>query len=286
MTHGRHPRSVSGAKPKRRSPLSASDATLAAATEAPQDEREARARDYQKYWEEADTERGRFGSSVDDNALGGSSYSQGSSSSGVVGWDGVDPLAVAAAAAVGAGRHGRSGVHWGKHHHHHGRSNDEGTSEPLIGDATAKLRHLYFQREATAKSRFPDRPRGSPATSTSAAAEPGSTGVGNRDFLRARAAIVHESAAAAVSSRRGPVVVWGVDAAEKEDTAGSSGSRRSVRRPPGRHGWESHTLKAQQKTEEYMQGREDIAPDMRQNVVLDKQVGRLLARSTARWCVV
>lgn len=285
MAHRRHPRSVPGAKPKHQSPFSASDVTSTAATEAPRDEHEARARDYQKYWEEVDTERGRFGSSVDDNALGGSSYSQASSSSGVVGWDGVDPLAAAAAAAAGVSRLGRSGVHWGKHHHHHGRGNDEGISEPLIGDATAKLRHLYFQRRTMAKSRFPDRPRGSPATST-APTEHSVAGVGDGDFLRARAAIVRESAATAVASRRRPVAVRGVDAAGKESTTGGSGSRRLVRRPLGHHGWESHTLKAQQEMDEYMQGKEDIAPDMRQNVVLDKQVGGLLARRPTHGSVV
>lgn len=253
---------------------------------------------YSKYWEEACTERGRFGTSVDDNALGASSQQ---SAAGAAETDGM--LAAAAAAAAGVRGLGKGGVHWGKHHHHHnhspGSDEGEGTREPLIGDATAKLRHLYFQQKQ------PARPSGVVAAQrariqVTVAARHGSAGGGagfnpsfrggaggGRNGRGGRGAIPtarggmkssllpHRSvpdawAAAAAVDPSGGGFVPGAGAA---GGGGGGGTSTKMRRSSfSGQGWESHTLQAQQKTDEYMQGREDLAPDMRPDVVLDNEV--------------
>lgn len=223
---------------------------------------------YSKYWEAADTERGRFGSSVDDNALGASSQQQQSVAA-------ADGYMVAAAVAAGVNGLGKGGIHWGKHHHHHSPGSDEGEGvrEPLIGDATAKLRHLYFQQKRASMSRvFAAAQRARVHVTVAArngAARNGTGRGGTRSSRVGKAAVMQQ--------HRSVPDAWVAAAAAAADASGG------VERPvaiPGQvrrstfagHGWESHTVQAQQKTEEYMQGREDLAPDMRPDIVLENEV--------------
>lgn len=227
---------------------------------------------YQKYWEEADTERGRFGSSLDDNALG--SPSPGAADGAAL---------VKAAMAAGVKGLGKGGVHWGKHHHHHGAGSDEGMREPLIGDATLRLRHLYFRRKQMKANLAAERSR---VPGTGASIIPNGRGAGV--LLRGgRGNAFAKGRAPSLMPHRSLPDAWAVAVVEprgggtgtRAGRAGVMGGRsapgvRRVASYAGR-GWESHTLKAQQKTEEYMAGREDLAPDMRPDVVLDNEVCRL-----------
>lgn len=330
-------------------PLSASDACLRSHSPAKANSKSKNGRtsSYNKYWEEADTERGRFGSSVDDNALGSSSQPPGSPP--------TDGIMVAAAVAAGVRGLGKGGVHWGKHHHHHGAGSDECMSEPLIGDATAKLRHLYFQRQLMRRrlaaehartlapgeaSRIQQqqqqrgygngRGRGRGGAGGGSGGGSGGFGGGRAAISRGGSSVIGRGAGisrggrsvigrgAAISRGGGSAIgrgastsggassaisrgaaidgessllkmprsasdMWAVAPAEVSDrgaggggggvgAAGAGGPAGGRRSTYTGQGWESHTLKAQQRTEEYMQGREDLAPDMRPDVVLDKQV--------------
>lgn len=255
-----HARTLSGLH----TPHSACDALAAAAAaagEAEPKESTGRATVYSKYWEEVDTERGRFGSSVDDNAVGASFQRT------AAGAAAADGRMVAAAEAAGVRGLGKGGVHWGKHHHHHSLGGEE-ASEHLIGDATSKFRHIYFQKNHTKK----------PSSLLAA-----------HQRNRIQATIAEHSVHAGARHGHGSVnairdAAWDrptlltthrslpgglVSAAPDVSGGGLGGVRRATYTAQG---WESHTVKAQQKTEEYMQGREDLAPDMRPDVVLDNKV--------------
>lgn len=80
------------------------------------------------------------------------------------------------------------------------------------------------------------------------------------------------AAAAAVEPSNGIMGGGGGGVGASGGGAGASSGGRMRRATYTGQGWESHTVQAQQKTEEYMQGREDLAPDMRPDVVLDNEV--------------
>lgn len=290
-----------------RTPLSACDAlsTAAALKKAgkgePDGETNAVAKraaaPYSKFWEEVDTERGRFGTSLDDNALPTSSQqsvSTGSKSSAV----GKD-MRVGAAAAGSRGT-GNS-VHWGKHHHHHHHHTDRsdeggGADREVPGVAAARLRQQYLlsarPNAAAAAQRgkiqvvIAGRTGGDAATAAAAAAAAGDmyrhgrsntygrgfrgVGGGNANGRGGRHANGRGVNGPLLAHRSVPDAwVAAAAAAAEQSGAGSGGLRRAA---SSAHGWESHTLQAQQKTNEYMQGREDLAPDMRPDVVLDNEV--------------
>lgn len=231
---------------------------------------------YQKYWEEADTERGRFGTSVDDHALGSSSPVS------------TDGALVKAAIAAGVKGVGNSGVHWGKHHHHHGAGSDEGMREPLIGDATLRLRHLYFLRKQREANLAAERSRvagrtGAGLSRGRAVAGGGGGGPASRanafrrapPSLKAHRSVPDAWAVALAEARaRGSGIGAGVGAGagSRGVVGGRNASRVKRVSSFAGQGWESHTLKAQQRTEEYMAGKKDLAPDMRPAVVLDNEV--------------
>lgn len=247
-------------------------------------DRTARRINYSKYWEGMETESGRFGSSVYDNTLR-NSYPRWSSPLPTI--SGIDPLAaVPAVAGTRAKGVGKGAIHWGKQQHHHGVGNDEGMSEPLIGDATAKLRYLYFQRQLMMRRRLAaeNAARGGQGIGMGRVA---SGDLRMRSNFGGRGRVITRQKKAAGGNPptqmmlRGESGVWtaGLTKGSTGRLAGAVvgvGSPRWLKRSShSGHGWESHTVKAQLKTEEYMLGREDLAPDMRQNVVLDKQVGWL-----------
>ena len=263
---------------------------------------------YSKFWEEVDTERGRFGTSVDDNALPASSTQSTAA--------GVKSAAVggnmrAAAVAAGVRGVGKAGVHWGNHHHHHhhhhqpARSDEgkRGHNEGQVVDKE-KLRQLYLlsarpnaaaaaQRE---RAKIQVRVSGGVGVGVGAGNAYGqgrgsgnSYGRGSAAYGRGyhsvsggnvhgRGGITSTAATAAARGVSAPLVshrsvpdawVAARAAAAEQSGAATSGVRRIS---SSAHGWESHTLQAQQKTQEYMQGREDLAPDMRPDVVLDNEV--------------
>ncbi|CAM9300933.1 unnamed protein product [Pylaiella littoralis] len=264
---------------------------------------------YSKFWEEVDTERGRFGTSLDDNALPTSS-SQQSSSTGSKSSAAGESMRSAAAAA-GSHESGNS-VHWGKHHHHHhhtDRSNESGGRDREGPGATAaRLRQQYLLSARPNAAAAAQRARiqvtvaggaGGPAAAVGAAA--GATGTasgigdmyrhgrstsygrGNtygRGFRGVGGGNANGRGGRNVKGRgvSGPLLahrsvpdawVAAAAAAAEQNGAGAGGMRRST---SSSHGWESHTIQAQQKTNEYIQGREDLAPDMRPDVVLDNEV--------------
>lgn len=223
---------------------------------------------YSKYWEAADTERGRFGSSVDDNALGASSQQQQQSAAA------ADGYMVAAAVAAGVNGLGKGSIHWGKHHHHHSPGSDEGEGvrEPLIGDATAKLRHLYFQQKRASMSSVVAAAQRARIHVTVAARNKAARNGAARGGIRSS----RVGKAPVMQPHRSVPDAWAAAAAAAD---ASGGVERPVATPGKMRrstfaglGWESHTVQAQQKTEEYMQGREDLAPDMRPDVVLENEV--------------
>lgn len=179
-------------------------------------------------------------------------------------------------------------MHWGKHHHHHGAGSDEGMREPLIGDATLRLRHLYFQRKQRQANLAAERSRvagrtGAGLSRGRAAAGGGGGGPAGRanafvkapPLLKAHRSVPDAWAVALAEARiRGGGV--GAGAGSGGGVGGRSGARVKRVSSFAGQGWESHTLKAQQRTEEYMAGREDLAPDMRPAVVLDNEVCRSL----------
>lgn len=289
---------------------------------------------YSKFWQKVDTERGRFGSSVDDNALGASSLSS-LQQSAAAAETAADGRMVAAAVAAGVRGIGKGGVHWGEHHHHHnlhhqhqrsspGSDDGEGAAkEPLVRNTSAERRHVYLekqQRERPVAVVAAQRARvqaivavhgvgGAAASSAvnvnaNSNAGRGSTGrspVGrgspvlggrgkngsmltgrgkNGSMLTSRRSMPDAWAAAAAAAAADPSGGMigggpGVGSAGSAGAgAGAAGAGGRMRRATNTgQGWESHTVQAQQKTQEYMQGREDLAPDMRPDVVLDNEVG-------------
>lgn len=244
-----------------------------------------------------DTERGRFGNSVDDNALPASSQqsvSAGGSSAG------VGESMRAAAVAAGVRGVGRAGVHWGKHHHHHQlpqQRSDEGAgvTEERPGEAALRLRQQYLlsarpnaaaaAQRAKTQIAVPMRPGGIGAAAGAAVVRGNKYGHGRgnsygrgsaygRGFDGIRGGHAHGRGGrmdVPLVAHRSVPDAWvaAAAAAAEQIGAGSGGMRRPQ---SSAHGWESHTVKAQQKTAEYMQGREDLAPDMRPDVVLDNEV--------------
>lgn len=255
------PGSLARTAPEFHTPLSASDASLLASASTgsahshlnAKSKNSARRREYSKYWDDADTERGRFGSSVDDNAVGSSAPGAAAD----------DAAMVEAAMAAGVRGLGKGGVHWGKHHHHHGAGSDEGMSEPLIGDATLKLRHLYFQRKHMRPNLVSEGPK-SPAAGAHR---------GSRGGLGGRGKAVVKGGPVLTTRRSAPTLTEGRGRGRGRRQGTEVGVSAPARRSSfAGQGWESHTLQAQQKTDEYMQGREDLAPGMRPAVVLDNEV--------------
>ena len=226
---------------------------------------------YAKYWEEANTERGRFGTSVDDHALGTSSQ---------------QPAVMEATMAAGMRGLGKDGVHWGKHHHHHAPGSSEGQ------EATdAKLRRLYLRQKFPPKCRVmvpADCSKMQVAASVKRATGAGGYVRGKRvgndaGETRRRAAggkvcltsgghFLARRITDGVLNTAAAVAAAGIAVnANGEGTVGAV-APRTRRFTLNGQGWESHTLKAQRKTEEYMLGREDLAPDMRPEVVMEKEV--------------
>ena len=308
---------------------------------------------YRKFWEKVDTERGRFGSSVDDNALGTSSLSS-LQQSAAAAETAADGRMVKAAKAAGLSGIGKGGVHWGEHHHHHNLhhehqrspSSDDGerAREALVGNAAAKNRHAYLEKKqrerpvavmtaqrARSQANVAVRGGGSgggaggavPTAHVNASANAGRGSAGRgfagrgsggrgcgagrgtaghgsvgRGFTRrgsaSRGSMAHggrdingslltsrrsmpdawaaAAAAAAVEPSNGIMGGGGGGVGASGGGAGASSGGRMRRATYTGQGWESHTVQAQQKTEEYMQGREDLAPDMRPDVVLDNEV--------------
>lgn len=265
---------------------------------------------YSKFWEEVDTERGRFGTSLDDNALPTSSQqssSTGSKSSAV-------GKSTRAAAIASGSRGARNSVHWGKHHHHHHHHQTDRSDEGGGGDrerpgaTAARLRQQYLlsarpnaaaaAQRGKIKVTVAERAGGAAAAvgaaagASSSAADIGDmyrhgrstsygrgsaygrgfrgVGRGNTNGRGGRHANGRGVNSPLLAHRSVPDAwVAAAAAAAEQSGAGPGGLRRAA---SSAHGWESHTLKAQQKTNEYMQGREDLAPDMRPDVVLDNEV--------------
>lgn len=256
---------------------------------------------YSKFWEEVDTERGRFGTSLDDNALPASSQQStaaGSKSAAVGG------NMRAAAVAAGVRGVGKAGVSWGNHHHHHHHQparSDEGEGGRREGHAVdkEKLRQQYLLSARPNAAAAAQRERakiqvrvsgigGVGAGIVYAQGRANSYGRGNaygRGYHSVSGGSAHgrggRTPTADATAARGlnaPLVshrsvpdawVAARAAAAEQSGAATNGMRRSSL---SAHGWESHTVQAQQKTQEYMQGREDLAPDMRPDVVLDNEV--------------
>lgn len=235
---------------------------------------------YSKFWEQVDTERGRFGTSVDDNAVPVSSQ-QSTDASAVAGKN-------TKATAVG-----KVGVHWGKHHHHHNNHHhhhsppersDEGggRKRERPGEAAQRLREQYLlsARPNAAAAAQRERSRiqvtvagrmGGGGSNIYAHARSNAYG---RGFRGVGAGSAHGRGgridAPLLTHRSVPDAWVAAAAAAAEQNGGGNGGMRKA--TSFVHGWESHTLQAQQKTNEYMQGREDLAPDMRPDVVLDNEV--------------
>ncbi|CAM9838376.1 unnamed protein product, partial [Hapterophycus canaliculatus] len=239
---------------------------------------------YSKFWEQVDTERGRFGTSVDDNAVPVSSVSSQQSTA-------------AANSSAAAGKNaaptavGKVGVHWGKHHHHHNNHHhhhspperdDEGgvRKRERPAEAAQRLRQQYLLSARPNAAAAAQRERSRIQVTVA-----GRMGVVNnyaharanaygRGFRGVGAGSAHGRGGridAPLLTHRSVPDAWVAAAAAAADQngAGNGGMRRANSFV---HGWESHTLQAQQKTNEYMQGREDLAPDMRPDVVLDNEV--------------
>ncbi|CAM9125004.1 unnamed protein product [Choristocarpus tenellus] len=209
-----------------------------------------------KYWDTLDTNRGRFGVSVDDHAVCG-------------------------AGAGGGGTGGLSGgaaedepchiVHWEKHQVSCGTEEGwppVGLGDPLIGDATATLRHLYFRErpwgvEQVGVGNGVHKGRSSGRQTTghdhSVGLPRGQGGHYNGDMVMGR-------------MRRGSFSEMKIKRLMVGEEGVVGGLQMGRKGSITEHGWESHTLKAQKRTAEYMQGRERLAPDMRQDMVLEKQI--------------
>ncbi|CAM9711819.1 unnamed protein product, partial [Discosporangium mesarthrocarpum] len=268
-----------------------------------------------KYWEAVDTNLGRFGSSLDDGAVRGATTGAGAPGS---------------LSKPGGSHQTSRQVHWSEqphpHHHHHYSPADTvsvrtstgggedgwasvGLGDPLIGDATAMLRHLYFRERpwGTQQKGFLEEMG---ATGGSRAGGSGSRTRGGRrggidsgrgiSSSSSRPGHSGMSSGGAGGRGRGGLTagvrqVVGPGSASNYDRMArlrrgslpilrSSEVRTKGQRLPGSatqvlrkgsltgHGWESHTLKAQKRKDEYLQGRERLAPDMRQDMVLDKQI--------------
>ncbi|CAN0041980.1 unnamed protein product [Ectocarpus fasciculatus] len=254
---------------------------------------------YSKFWERVDTERGRFGSSVDDNALPTSSQQSVAAGGSAAG---VGENMRTAAVAAGVRGVGKAGVHWGKHHHHHQhhqppprQRSDEGAgvAKERPGEAAHRLRQQYLlsarpnaaaaAQRAKTQVAVPTRAGGSGAGAAVVRGNKYGHGRGNshgrgsaygRGFDGVRGGHAHGRGGrmdVPLVAHRSVPDAWVAAAAAAAEQSGAGNGR--MRRPQSSaHGWESHTVKAQQKTAEYMQGREDLAPDMRPDVVLDNEV--------------
>lgn len=257
---------------------------------------------YSKFWEEVDTERGRFGTSLDDNAVPASSQSTAPGGKSAAAGGNMR----AAAVAAGVRGVGKAGVHWGNHHHHHPARSDEGERDrneghpAMAGKETLRQQYLLSARPNAAAAAQRERAKIQVRVSGAGGVGFGSSALGqgrggsysrggafgrgyhssvNGGSVHARgrrttaAATAARGANAPLLSHRSVPDAWVAAraAAAEQSGAATSGMRRST---SSAHGWESHTLQAQQKTQEYMQGREDLAPDMRPDVVLDNEVWR------------
>ncbi len=245
-----------------------------------------------------DTERGRFGTSVDDNALPASSQSMApGGKSAAAAAAGENRAAVVAAGVNGVGK---AGVHWGKnhhhhnnHHHHHPPANRSGEGEGRKGASSSAVltpEQLHQQYLLSARPNAAAAAQRANVRVRVRRGSGGAEGVGGSVYGRGfrgvgfgnaygRGGRVAPGATASALHRGGSVPLlaphrsvpdaW-IAAEAARIGAGSDGARRTA--SSSSHGWESHTLQAQQKTQEYMQGREDLAPDMRPDVVLDNEV--------------
>lgn len=271
-------------------PLSACDlSSTTVATKTERGDATWRKAAYAKYWEKANTERGRFGSSVDDHALGTSPKQPAVAGPIAV----ADDLRVEAAIAAGLHGLGKGIMHWGKHHYHHDPGSDQGQKA-----TDSKLRQMYLRQRRPPRSRamiyvdcaytkqVSPFSRGGADAGTrvrgySGMGDAGRTrrrsGSGRRRAEKENRSMVQRNADSAFRTKQGSGVVASVRMVETKSGGGVRAGvacvvPRSRQSTSNGQGWESHTLKAQQKMKEYMQGREDLAPDMRPDVVLENEV--------------
>lgn len=238
---------------------------------------------YAKYWEKTNTARGRFGSSVDDHALGTLPKRPVVAGPTAV----ADDLRVEAAIAAGLHGLGKGIIHWGKHHYHHAPGSDQGQ------EATdTKLRQVYLRQKRHPRSRamiYVDcayTKQVSPFSRVGADAGTrvrGYSGMGDagrtrrRSGRRAERSMVKRNADSAFRTKPRSGMAASVRMVETKIGGGPRTGvacvvPRARQSTSNGQGWECHTLKAQQKMKEYMQGREDLAPDMRPDVVLENEV--------------